>query len=63
MLAELHKLPPVGQVRVEPGGCGIANTEVGQEAAEKHVVVDRVERCRYVEADQHRGFLVVCRCI
>ena len=45
---------------MQPGGGFTIDAKLAVETAEKSVVVDGVECCRDVEADERRCVLVVC---
>jgi len=50
---------PISEVRVQPGDGSAANTKVGLEPLKQHVMGNCIKRRRYVQTDQHGGFLVV----
>jgi len=56
MIAEFHELLPVCEVRAQPAGSTAVNAELAFETTDEDVMVDGIEGCRKVKANQHSAF-------
>jgi len=61
MMTDLHKLTPAFYVGLEPVKHRCCHSEFESKTIEEQPVVDCVEGCGQVEADQHSDLLHVCR--